>query len=92
MQGGNEGGGVVPIPGGLEKFSCAEGFNHALDGGEGEMTEPGEVVVAQAGDQVVGFVPESEVDALCGRGEVEGITRVMICANCRSSTASSSLC
>ena len=41
---------MVAIPGGLEELPRAERFDHALHGGEGEMTETGEVFVARAGD------------------------------------------
>jgi len=50
----------------LEEFADAEGLEGALDGGEGKVTEPGEVIIAQAGDQVVGFVPQAEINALFG--------------------------
>ena len=57
---------MVAIPLRLEEFADAEGLDGALDGGEGKVTEPGEVIIAQAGDQVVGFVPQAEINALFG--------------------------
>jgi hypothetical protein len=54
----------------LEEFADAEGLDGALDGGEGKVTEPGEVIIAQSGDQVVGFVSQAEINALFGGREI----------------------
>lgn len=65
-----EGGGVVAVPLRLQEFPGPEGFDRALHGGEGEVTEPREIVVAHAGDEIVRFVPQAQVDALFRRGKI----------------------
>lgn len=65
-----EGGGVVAVPVGLEEVARPEGFDHALHGREREVTVPGEVVVADCGDEILRCIPEPQVDTLFRGGEI----------------------
>lgn len=67
-----EGRGLLPPRGG-EQFFTAQSFKSVLQGGDGEVAGPGEVVVTKGdlvGALAVGEVAEAKIDHLLGQGQV----------------------